>query len=155
PRCTLFPYTTLFRSEVKELLLICKNEIHSNPKIKAVNLESQQIDFEFYWNEESETISEFSGPKKYIYEPNAAILKSGAFKLIGKQFTLKKLHVNSHLYTSDTLLESFPGKTFEVLDELKNPKKEIQKKPFHLLVKNYPLKTEEVRKKYQIKEGND
>ena len=143
------------KNEVKELLLICKKYIHSNPKIKAVNLESNQLDFEFHWNDESLTISEFSEPKKYIYEPNAAILKSGAFKLIGNQFNLKKLHINSHLYTSDTLLQSFPGKTFEVLNELKNPKKEIQKKPFHLLVKNYPLKTEEVRKKYQIKEGNE
>lgn len=143
------------KNEVKELLLICNKNLNSNPKIKAINLESNQPDFEFNWNEESQVISEFSQPKKFIYEPNSSILKSGAFKLIGEKFNLKKLHVNSHLYTSDNLIESFPGKGFEVLEELKNPKKEIEKKAFHLLVKNYPLKTEEVRKKYKIKEGND
>lgn len=143
------------KNEVKELLLICKNDLNSNPKIKAVNLESVQPDFEFNWNEESETNSEFSEPQKFIYEPNASILKSGAFKLIGEKFNLKKLHVNTHLYTSDHLIKTFPGKVFEVLEELKNPKKEIEKKAFHLLVKNYPLKTEVVRKKYKIKEGND
>lgn len=143
------------KNEVKELLLICNKELNFNPKIKAINLESNQPDFEFHWNSEFETISIFSAPKKFIYEPNASILKSGAFKLTGEKFYLKKLHVNSHLYTSDELIENFPGKTFEILEELKNPKKEIQKKQFHLLVKNYPLKTEDVRKKYQIKEGNE
>lgn len=143
------------KNEVKELLLICKKELNSNPKINAVNLESNQSDFEFNWNEETQTNSSFSAPLKFIYEPNAPILKSGAFKLIGEKFNLNKLHVNSHIYTSNYLIENFPGKTFEIWEELKNPKKEIQKKPFHLLVKNYPLKTEEVRKKYQIKEGHE
>lgn len=143
------------KNEVKELLLICRKNSNLNPKIKAVNLESNQPDFEFNWNEESEIISEFSEPKKFIYEPNASILKSGAFKLIGEKFNLKKLHSNTHLYTSDELISDFSGKIFKVSEELKNPKKEIQKKAFHLLVKNYPLKTEEVRKKYQIKEGSE
>lgn len=143
------------KNEVKELLLLCKKNLNSNPKIKAVNLESLQPDFEFNWNDESETNSEFSEPKKFIYETNAPILKSGAFKLIGEKFNLKKLHSNTHLYTSNEFKIDFPGKIFEIVEELKNPKKEIQKKAFHLLVKNYPLKTEEVRKKYQIKEGND
>lgn len=143
------------KNEVKELLLICKKDLNSNPKIKAVNLETVQPDFDFNWNEESETNSEFSEPRKFIYEPNSSILKSGAFKLIGEKFNLKKLHINSHLYTSDNLIETFPGKAFEILEELKNPKKEVEKKAFHLLVKNYPLNTEAVRKKYKIKEGND
>lgn len=143
------------KNEVKELLLVCKKDLNFNPKIKAVNLESSQPEFEFKWNEESETNSDFSQPKKIIYEPNSSILKSGAFKLIGEKFNLNKLHVNSHLYTSNELIESFPGKIFEILEELKNPKKEIEKKAFHLLVKNYPLNTEAVRKKYKIKEGND
>lgn len=143
------------KNEVKELLLICKNNPNSNPKIKAVNLESSQADFEFNRNEEHEANSTFSEPLKFIYEPNSSILKSGAFKLTGEKFNLKKLHVSSHLYTSDELIKSFPGKTFEITEELKNPKKEIEKQAFHLLVKNYPLNTEAVRKKYKIKEGSN
>ncbi|SMC83812.1 THUMP-like domain-containing protein [Moheibacter sediminis] len=146
-------YIIAVKNEVKELLIICKKDLNSNPKIKAVNLESNQPDFEFNWNEESATNSTFSEPQKFIYEPSASILKSGAFKLIGEKFNLKKIHVNSHLYTSNELIKSFPGKIFEVIEELKNPKKEIEKQAFHLLVKNYPLNTEAVRKKYKIKEG--
>lgn len=143
------------KNEVKELLLICRNEVNSNPAIKAVNLESDHPDLEFNWNEEFEANPEFSQPLKFIYEPNAAILKSGAFKFISQKFKLNKLHPNTHLYTSNELKNEFPGRIYEVLEELKNPKKEIQKKPFHLLVKNYPLKTEEVRKKFQIKESEN
>lgn len=143
------------KNEVKEILLVCKKEKHLEPKIKAVNLASNHPDFKFNWDEESQTLSEFSEPEKFLYEPNAAILKSGAFKRVGAAFGLKKLHVNSHLYSSNQLIETFPGKTFAVLEEIKNPKKQIEKQAFHLLVRNYPLKTEAVRKKYKIKEGNE
>lgn len=143
------------KNEVKELLLVCRKENNSNPKIKAVNLESDHDDFEFNWMEEPKTILQFSKPQKFIYEPNSSILKSGAFKLTAEKFKLKKLHISTHLYTSDEALRSFPGKIYKVLEELKNPEKEIKKQAFHLLVKNYPLKTEGVRKKYKIREGND
>lgn len=141
------------KNEVKELLLICKNELNSNPKIKAVNLESVHPDFDFNWNDEPSAVSDYSKPKKFIYEPNSALLKSGAFKLIGQKWGLQKLHINTHLYTSEILLNHFPGKVFEISGEIKNPKKEIEKQAFHLLVKNYPLITDSVRKKYKIKEG--
>lgn len=41
----------------------------------------------------------YSTPKKYIYEPNAAIMKSGGFNKIAIQFGIEKLHQHSHLYT--------------------------------------------------------
>lgn len=142
------------KNEVKELLLICKKSIQNNPKIIAVNLDSNQSVFEFNLREEEFAQSEFSTPEKFIYEPNSAVLKSGAFKLTGEKFKLKKLHVNSHLYTSEILVETFPGKVFEVLDEVKNPKKEIEKSAFHVISKNYPLSVELIRKKYKLKESD-
>lgn len=143
------------KNEAKELLLLCEKDLNPNPKIKAVNLDSGQPVFEFNWKEEAEAISDFSAPKKFIYEPNSALLKSGAFKLIGQKFGMNKLQVNTHLYTSDPFIEKFPGKIFKVLEELKNPKDQIEKQAFHLLVKNYPLNTEAVRKKYKLREGSD
>lgn len=49
----------------------------------------------------------------YLYEPNAALMKGGAFKLIGQRYGLSMLHKNSHLYTSDVLSDSFPGRVFQ------------------------------------------
>src|SRR5690606_13646812 len=124
------------KNEVKELLLICKNEVQTNPKIIAVNLESGHPLFEFHLKEEETAVSEFSSPEKFIYEPNSAVLKSGAFKLLGENLDLKKLHIHSHLYTSKEFFKPFPGKVFEVLEEITNPKKEIEKSAFHVISKN-------------------
>ncbi len=143
------------KNEVKELLLVCQKNLNSNPKIIAINLESNQPDFEFNWNEESEVISDFSEPRKYIYEPNASILKSGAFKLISEKFNLKKLHSNTHLYTSDELKADFPGKTFELVGELRDPKRQLKNGSFHVISKNYPLSVELIRKKYNLKESEN
>ena len=143
------------KNEVKELLFLCENKVFENPKLVCVNLETNQPGFEFNREEEFESESQFSEPKKYIYEPNPAILKSGAFKLTGKKFNLKKLQTNTHLYTSDELDLTFPGRIYEVKEELNKPKKQIQKQALHLLVKNYPMKTEEVKRKFQIKEGTE
>lgn len=148
-------YIVAVKNEVKELLLICKKEIQTNPKIIAANLESDHLLFEFHLKEEATAVSEFSSPEKFIYEPNSAVLKSGAFKLLGEKLNLKKLHIHSHLYTSNELLKTFPGKVFEVLGEIKNPKIEIEKSAFHVISKNYPLSVELIRKKYKIKESEE
>ncbi|MET3732854.1 class I SAM-dependent methyltransferase [Moheibacter stercoris] len=141
------------KNEVKELLLICQKELANNPKIIAVNLESDQLDFEYQLEEENAAIANFSEPKKYLYEPNVAVMKSGAFKLISDRFQVYKLEKNTHLYTSNDLLESFPGKVFEVIQEVKNPKKEIKNGSYHVVSKNYPLSVELIRKKYNLKES--
>ena len=98
--------------------------------------------------------------KKYLYEPNASILKAGAFKSISLYYSLGKVHPNSHLYTSDTFVENFPGRIFEV-DELipfsskvaKTLSKSIPKA--NVTVRNFPLSVEEFRKKCKVKEGGD
>ena len=49
--------------------------------------------------------------ENYLYEPGASLLKAGPYRLLGARFGVKKLHANSHLYTSDTLVD-FPGRRF-------------------------------------------
>lgn len=143
------------KNEMKELLLICKNKMNSNPKIKAVNLESDQPEFEFQFLDEPIAESQFSSIKTYIYEPNSALLKSGAFKLIGNKFGLNKLEKNTHLYTSEEMVKSFPGKVFKVIEEVKDAKKAIKNQAVHVISKNYPMSVELIRKKYNLKESED
>ena len=61
-------------------------------------------------------MSQFSEPKKYLYEPNAAIMKAGGFKSVGNIFGLEKLSPSSHLYTSNEINGDFPGRIFEIED---------------------------------------
>ena len=100
--------------------------------------------------------STFSEPKKYIYEPNSAILKSGGFHEISHQLNIEKLHQHSHLYTSENLIE-FPGRTF-ILENICNyNKKEIKKylkeNKANITTRNFPETVAQIRKKTKIKDG--
>ncbi len=149
------------KNEVKEVLsLIRSNE--KMAKIHAVDLNTDgniHTEFSFFQQDESEAFSEFSAPLNYLYEPSAAILKAGAFKLIGKHFGIKKLHPNTHLYTSDRLIDNFPGKVFLIKSHVNFSKKEIQKffpdKKVNVVTRNYPLSANQLKTKFRLKDGGD
>nr|WP_255448775.1 MULTISPECIES: hypothetical protein [unclassified Apibacter] len=56
------------------------------------------------------------------------------------------------MYTSENKIENFPGRTFILIDKNFNPKKTIQKQ-FNIISRNYPLKPEEIKKKYKLVDG--
>lgn len=141
------------KNDVKEIVVFLSENYAGEISCHCVNLESNEMDFSFNINEEKNARSEYCEPERFIYIPNNTILKAGIFNLISERFSLKKLHPNTHLYTSDTKLENFPGRILEmqVIDS-----KEIKKKSsFNIISKNYPLKPEEIKKKYQLKDGGD
>ncbi|WP_230466770.1 class I SAM-dependent methyltransferase [Faecalibacter macacae] len=142
------------KNEVKDFLIILEKDFETtNPKVVCVNLESYQDDFSYQFEEEAESYASFGGLKKYIYEPNVSILKAGAFKKICDNYNVLKLHQNTHLYSSDQLIENFPGRIFKIEEIIKNPKKEIAKSKANLLVKNYPDSIDVIKKKYKINDG--
>lgn len=144
------------KNEVKEFLLIIdKNCSTKNPLIKAINLESNQPEFSFNFEDEYNSNANFGTVQQYIYEPNVAILKTGAFKLLSEKFNLHKLHQNTHLYTSNELLNEFPGKIYSVEKHINHPKKEIIKSKANLLVKNYNQAIDVVKKKFKITDGGE
>lgn len=86
----------------------------------------------------------------YLYEPGAALLKAGPYRLLGARFGLQKLHVNSHLYTSEALVD-FPGRRFRVLEVSGFGKKELKQllqgvDKANLTVRNFPASVAELRK---------
>ncbi|VBB44311.1 conserved hypothetical protein [uncultured Paludibacter sp.] len=148
-------------NECKEILVILKRNYNESIQIKNVHFpknKSQEV-FEFTEDEEKKCVSNFANDvKKYLYEPNAAILKSGAFKIIGEKHSFYKLHINSHLYNSDELKRNFQGRIFEVKETLIFNKENIRKlkiEKANISVRNFPLSVDELRKKLKIKEGGD
>ncbi|MGB5555483.1 MAG: class I SAM-dependent methyltransferase, partial [Flavobacteriaceae bacterium] len=89
------------KNEVKELLWVLENGFNGLVVYKTINLlpTGNEV-FDVLPSEEQAAFSNFSSPLTYLYEPNAAILKSGGFKTVGHHFGLFKLHPNTHLYTS-------------------------------------------------------
>ncbi len=143
-------------NDVKEVLWLLKKDHKEEPIIKAVNLcGNAQSLFKFLASEEKTTIPEFSKPKKYLYEPHAALLKSGAFKLISRRFNLHKLHQHSHLYTSEQL-RPFTGRSFEIKTVIPYSKKGLQKLELtraNITTRNFPESVATIRKKLKIKDG--
>ncbi|MGK6340906.1 class I SAM-dependent methyltransferase [Chryseobacterium sp. DT-3] len=139
------------KNDVKEAVIFLSNEKKEEITVTCVNLESDESSFLFKFGEEESVQAEYSEPEKFIYIPNNSILKAGVFNLVSERFGLKKLHPNTHLYTSAQRISDFPGRILEMQTvESKQIKKKEQ---FNIISKNYPLKPEDIKKKYGIKDG--
>ncbi|MBL7873017.1 MAG: hypothetical protein JNM78_15475 [Cyclobacteriaceae bacterium] len=148
-------------NECKELLFLAEKNYSGTVQIEAVDLSNSGLvrsSFIFSIEEEQEATSEWNEPLEYLYEPNASIMKAGAFKLAGERYQLNKLNANTHLYTSIQLITDFPGRIFRV-EHLNPDKKELHNllptKQVNVLTRNYPLRPEELKKKLNVRDGGD
>lgn len=116
--------------------------------------------FQFTFSEEKSAgcpLAESVG--NYLYEPGAALLKAGPYRLLATRYGVDKLHPNSHLYTSSGLVD-FPGRRFRVTAVSGFGKKELKVllggvEKANLTVRNFPSSVAELRKKLKLKEGGD
>lgn len=141
------------KNEVKELLIVIEKDFNQSPTVKIHNLESNEpsLDVTFSTIQQSKPI--FGEASEYLYIPNNAVLKSGAFNFISEYYNLEKLHPNTHLYTSPDFIEYFPGRVLKVVTV---EAKKIEKgERFNIISKNYPLTPDEIKKKYKIKDGGN
>jgi hypothetical protein len=151
-------YVLSVDNDCKELLFISEG---SEETIKAVDLRddgSARYSFEFNVVEEKNVDPVYAQPKAWIYEPGVAVLKAGAFKLIGSRYGLYKLAANTHLYCSDGHVDQFPGRIFRVIDEVKMNARLISRFPFaqaNIITRNYPLSVEEIKRKTGLSEGGE
>ena len=145
-------------NEVKELLWVLEKDFKGDIEIKTTNIKSETIEkFDFYLTQEANSESDFSEPLTYLFEPNAAILKSGGFDSITQVYNVKKLHKHSHLYTSDVFMD-FPGRCFEIESIMPYNKKVIASfdlKKANITTRNFPESVQQIRKKLNIKDGGN
>lgn len=144
-------------NEVKELLFVLEKNYAGKIIIKTVNHKKDAVElFESQFKKSS--TSDYSLPQSYLFEPNSAILKAGLFNQVSHQLKLYKLHINSHLYTSNNLID-FPGRRFRILQTLPFNLKELKKilpgSKANITVRNFPETVEKIRKKSKIKDGGD
>jgi hypothetical protein len=145
-------------NEVKELLWVIQEGHSDEVKVKTINFKKgNEETYNFVWAEEKITTPLYGVPRKFLYEPNAAILKGGAFKQIARDLKVEKLDEHSHLYTSHELVE-FPGRSFritEVFDYNKKGLKHLFGTKANVTVRNFPESVATIRQKYAIKDGGD
>ena len=148
-------------NECKELLFVLSSHASDSPKIIGSNYTKTKgwDSFEYLLFEEEQMEATFALSQKYLYEPNVALMKAGAFKVISHRFKLNKIHPNSHLYTSEKLLTDFPGRIFEIEQTLKYDKKELIKllpdKKANITCRNFPESVQQIRNKTKFKDGGN
>jgi len=145
-------------NEVKELLWEISKDYNGTVEIDTVNLKKEQPEhFQFALTERPTNIN-YSLPKTYLYEPNAAIMKSGGFNEVGLQFNLEKLHPHSQLYTADVIKE-FPGRIFKIEHTFPYQKSEmktfLEGKKANITTRNFPDAVDVIRKKWKITAGGN
>ena len=146
-------------NECKELLLMMEPESEGEPLFTCVNLENSQPPVAFTQEEErSSGLALAQEVGRYIYEPNAAVMKGGCYRLLTQRYGIATLHRNSHLYTSERLVEGFPGRVFEVEDWAVFGKKAsamlqgVDKAS--IAARNFPMSVAELRKNLKIQDGD-
>lgn len=145
-------------NECKEVLYLLENKPTSNIKINTVNLSSTNQTLSFTFSEEDNSTPNFSEPLQYLYEPNASVLKAGAFKSICTQFKVNKLAPNTHLYTSEKLMPNFAGRSFKITQVLPYNSTDFKKlgiKKANVSCRNFKETVEQVKKKLNLKDGGD
>lgn len=153
-------YVIAVQGECKEVLFRC-GRADGEPLIHCDHLHHGEVD-EFAFSREDEARAQAtyaSEMKKYLYEPNAALMKAGPFKLISQREGLEKLAQHTHLYTGDRLQPHFPGRCFSVLAEVSPNRKAIAEAipdgKAHVVTRNYPVAAADLQKQLGLKEGGD
>lgn len=154
------------KNECKELLFILENHPHIPQRQVTIHAANYKTDGDcqlFTFTPDEEKAAELHTTttiQKYLYEPHAALLKSGAFKLTAIRFGMQKLHRHSHLYTSNDTCPDFPGRQFIVHDVfvfsgklLKQLHKTIPQA--NITTRNFNLSVADLRKRSGIREGGD
>ena len=147
-------HVVALHNEVKEIIFVTGNN-----RIHAVNILHEGNDqFSFTRSEEKSALCAMADCIcEYIYEPNAAIIKAGAFRLVSERYQLHKLDHNTHLYTADQLIEDFPGRVWKIIAQPIKNQRDIAALGIQraaILTRNYPLTPEELRKKFKVQESD-
>ncbi|MCS7018614.1 MAG: class I SAM-dependent methyltransferase [Cytophagales bacterium] len=148
-------------NECKEVLYHLQLTDSALPtQIKAVHLTNGNAQtFVFSLAEEHAATATYALPQAFFCEPNAALLKAGAFKILSQRLHMPKLHPHTHLYTTAERPEHFPGRVFRLKAICKANKKAIwshlPEPKANLAVRNFPASVAELRKRWGIAEGGE
>lgn len=97
---------------------------------------------------------------RWLYEPNASLMKAGCFGLLSERYGIAMLAPNSHLFVSASPVDDFPGRRFSVQMVCTLNKKEVKRHlsgvtHANIATRNFPLSVPELRKRLKLKDGGD
>ena len=145
-------------NECKELLLVLSKE-EKPLDIYCVNNE-EVFKYEPFQQQMSSQEPLAPSSAKYLYEPNASIMKAGCFELLSQRFKLSQLDKNSHLFVSEREIADFPGRQFIIDSQTSMNKRDLKEalsgiSQANITVRNFPMNVAELRKRLKLKDGGD
>lgn len=151
------------RNECKELLFVVRRGHTAPPRIHCINLTADGREQTLCFTPDEERTAPLRlapSVAQYLYEPNAAILKAGAFRLVAARMGVDKLHVDSHLYTSAAEVADFPGRCFRVEEVMpfgralcRTIARTVPRA--NLAVRGFPLTADALRRRLKVADGGD
>ena len=143
-------------NECKELLLMVSKEpepLH----VYCVN-DGSVFDFEPQLPVGASAVS--CAAPRYLYEPNASVMKAGCFDLLSERYQMPQLDRNSHLFVSEAYVTDFPGRCFEIERVLSMNKRQLKEglgdiKKANITVRNFPMTVVALRQRLRLQEGGD
>ena len=156
------------RNECKEVLVKClppsppkEGEKPCGVLLHCVDfLPSSTIHYTSIIPDETAVLVSEKGVGHYLYEPDVTLMKAQAFGSLCQRFSVCQLDNDTHLMTSDEFIPDFPGRIFEVEEQvpfsskvLKRLKREMPQA--NVAVRNFVMTADDLRKKTGIKDGGE
>jgi len=147
-------------NECKELLIVLCKGADNVIQVSCVN--NDDVFSYPYEGEETRPVclSGFDIQGKFLYVPNASVMKMGCFGYLTSKYPVKAVSLNSHLFVADSKIDCFPGRRFSIESVMTLNKKEIRQKlgdisKANVSVRNFPLKAEALKKRLKFADGGD
>ena len=149
--------------ECKEILLMLDRHhgchVHS---VRAVCLGGEPFEISSSMSEDAESRTLASSTGRWLYEPDAAIIKARLTAELAVRFALEFLNQTVDYLTSDELVAGFPGRSFSVVESLPFKPKTFRRELKRLGVsaaaiqrRDFPLSPEQLRTQYRLGESSE
>ena len=158
--------------ECKELLFLMAGDAqHLTPlsvddvRICCIDL-SNNSSFSFTRADEANSTASYQNAPSllhsgsYLYEPNASIMKAGAFNTLCNRYPVSKLAPMSHLYVANSLIADFPGRIWCIQDtstfakaDLRSMLKDVR--GAELAVRGFPMSVAQLRRQLHLPDGGE
>ncbi|NVK26993.1 MAG: hypothetical protein HWE14_03050 [Flavobacteriia bacterium] len=138
------------KGEVKEILVFAGKVDSPEVEISASELHGKGWTFSSaYFRSPAE--GDWGG---YLYDPSAAMIKSGLADEWAYQHELSKPLKDVNLYASDFLHESFPGRVFRIVEKSKPYKLKNLPQRLAIVSRYYHERPEVIRKRLKVQESD-
>ena len=121
-------------------------------------LTDRTMEYVFSLSDEMEISLTGGGVKRYLYEPDVTLMKAAAFSSLCGRYSVQQLDVDTHLMTSDKWIPAFPGRVFEVEEQipfsskvLKRLKRDIPQA--NIATRNFVMTADQLRQRTGIRDG--